>query len=84
MVSVDQLGTGPSELAIIVPITRTNRTSLDFRIDPPEGGLDDTSFAQPYQVRTVSRERLVSKRGRVRPKTLEEVIGRVRVLIRLP
>ena len=35
VISVDQLGKGPSELAIVVPITRTNRTALELRIDPP-------------------------------------------------
>lgn len=84
VVSVDQLGKGPSELAIVVPITRTHRTALDQRIDPPEGGLAEVSFAQPYQVRTVSRGRLVNRRGTVRGSTLAAVIGRVHLLTRAP
>lgn len=84
VVSVDQLGRGPSELAIVVPITKTERISLDFRIEPPEGGLTDISFAQPYQVRTISRERLVKRRGRVRDGTLRDVIYRVHLLTRIP
>lgn len=84
IVSVDQLGLGPSELAIVVPITRTNRTALDRRIEPPEGGLEAISFAQPYQVRAVSRERLVRRRGRVDDATLTDIIGRVHLLTRLP
>ena len=84
VVSVDQLGTGPSELAIVVPITRTHRTSLDVKIDPPEGGLTDVSFAQPYQVRAVSRTRLVQRRGSVRDRTLSDVIARVHLLTKRP
>ena len=84
VISVDQLGKGPSELAIVVPITRTHRTALDLRIDPPEGGLSDVSYAQPYQVRTVGRERLLHRRGLVRDATLTTVIGRVQLLIRAP
>ncbi len=84
VISVDQLGKGPSDLAIVVPITRTGRVALDFRIDPPEGGLSETSYAQPYQVRTVSRERLVSRRGVVKDATLTEVIRRVHLLTRPP
>jgi mRNA interferase MazF len=84
VVSVDQLGKGPSDLAIVVPITRTNRTALEVRIDPPEGGLTDVSYAQPYQVRTISRERLDSRRGRVRDSTLRDVITRVHLLTRAP
>ena len=84
VISVDQLGKGPSELAIVVPLTRTNRTALDLRIDPPEGGLTDVSYAQPYQVRTVSRERVADRRGTVRDATLKELIARVHLLTRAP
>lgn len=84
VISVDQIGTGPSDLAIVVPITRTNRTRLDVKIEPPEGGLTDASFAQPYQVRAISRERMVTRRGSVRDATLADVIDRVRLLIRKP
>lgn len=84
VISVDQLGRGPSELAIVVPITRTQRTALDRRIDPPEGGLAKVSYAQPYQLRTVSRTRLVSRRGAVRDATLADVISRVHLLTRAP
>lgn len=84
VISLDQLGRGPSELAIVVPITKTERISLDFRIEPPEGGLTDISFAQPYQVRTISRERLLRRRGRARDQTLRDVIHRVHLLTRAP
>jgi len=84
VISVDQLGKGPSELAIVVPITRTNRITLDLRIDPPQGGLTKVSYAQPYQVRTISRERLVNRRGAVSDATLREVIARVHLLTRAP
>ena len=82
---MDQLGKGPSELAIVVPISRSNPSpALDVEIAPPEGGLDSTSYAMPYQVRTVSRERLMTRRGSVRDITLTEVVTRVRILIRPP
>lgn len=84
VVSVDQLGQGPSELAIVVPITRTHRTALDVRIDPAEGGLTDVCYAQPYQVRTLSRQRLVNRRGAVGDTTLADVISRVHLLTRAP
>lgn len=84
IVSVDQLGKGPSGLAIVVPITRTHRTALDFEILAPEGGLTDVSYAQPYQVRAISRERLAKRRGTVRDATLTEVLKRVHLLTRAP
>ena len=83
VVSTDRLGEGPSGLAIVVPLTSKGaRTPLDVAIDPPEGGLDLSSHALPAQVRSISRERLVRHRGRIRRETLEEVVAHVRLLIR--
>jgi mRNA interferase MazF len=84
VVSVDALGKGPSELAIVVPITRRRRTALEVEIEPPEAGLTSTSYAQPYQVRAISRERLARRRGSVRLATLAAVIDRVHLLTRAP
>jgi mRNA interferase MazF len=84
IVSVDQLGTGPGELAIIVPLTRTSRVPTEIKIDPPEGGLEATSYALPYQVRAISRERLKRHRGNVSHATLSAVIANVHLLTRPP
>jgi len=84
VISADEVGTGSSGLAIIVPLTRTWRTRLDVSVEPPEGGLTDDSFAQPYHVRSISRERLDHRRGAVRDTTLARVIARVRLLMRAP
>jgi mRNA interferase MazF len=85
VVSVDQLGTGPSELAIVVPLTRTERPNPFYvAIEPPEGGVRDASYAMPEMVRAVSRERLVERWGVVRDATLEQVLQRVRLLVRSP
>lgn len=84
VISIGAIGKGPSDLAIVVPITRTSRNRLEVRIDPPEGGLTDVSYALPYQVRTISRKRLVKRRGSVRDTTVTEVIKRVHVVTRAP
>jgi mRNA interferase MazF len=84
VISVDAVGKGPSGLAIVVPISRSNYNRLDVRIEPPEGGLVALSHARPYQVRTISRTRLATRRGRVTDQTLTEVITRVRLLIASP
>lgn len=83
VVSVDQLGTGPSGLAIIVPLTTTpQQNPIRPEIPPEEGGLKEPSWALPDMVRSVDRSRLVERWGRVRPATLEQVTSRVRLLIR--
>ena len=83
--SVDQLGTGPSQLAIAVPLTsRDHDQRIHVRIDPPEGGVRASRHIMPEQVRAISRERLVERWGTVRPQTLEQVIHRVHLLTRAP
>jgi mRNA interferase MazF len=83
IVSVDQLGTGPSQLAIAVPLTaRDHGQRIHVRVEPPEGGIRSTSHIMPEQVRAISRERLVDRWGTVRPQTLEQVIRRVHLLTR--
>jgi mRNA interferase MazF len=85
VVSVDQLGTGPSDLCIVVPLTRTERPNpLHVEIAPPEGGVRERSWAMPEMVRSISRRRLIERWGAVRPATLEAVVGRVRLLTRPP
>lgn len=85
IISVDQLGTGPSELAIVVPLTATDRPSpLYVPIDPPEASVREPSHAMPEMVRSIWRGRLVERWGRTRPETLDEVISRVRLLTRSP
>jgi mRNA interferase MazF len=85
IISVDQVGKGPGELAIVVPVSRLNFIpSLNVEITPPEGGLTDVSYAMPYQVRTISRSRLTRRRGWVQDATLTDVIRRVRILIKEP
>ena len=84
VLSVDQLGAGASELAIVVPLTRTNRPSpLYVPIDPPEGGVRQRSFAMPEMVRSISRERLAVRWGTVSASILTEIAHRVHLLTRV-
>jgi mRNA interferase MazF len=85
VVSVDQLGTGPSGLCIVVPLTTTERPNpLYIELTPPEGGVKERCWAMPEMVRSISRGRLVERWGKVRPGTLHDVVGRVRLLTRPP
>jgi len=85
VVSVDQIGTGPSGLCIVVPLTTTQRPNpLYIEIAPPEGGIRERCWAMPEMVRSISRRRLVERWGAVRPATLEAVLGRIRLLTRPP
>lgn len=83
VISVDQLGTGASDLAIVVPLTTTPQDNpIRPQIDPPEGGLRERSWGLPDMVRSLDRSRLVERWGMLRPATVEQLAARVRLLVR--
>ena len=85
VLSVDKFNQGPAGLAIVVPITGTDRQQpLHVAIEPPEGGMRKRSFAKPEDIRSVASARLVTRWGRVAPDTLRSVVERVRLLIWVP
>jgi mRNA interferase MazF len=83
IVSVDQLNQTNLGLSLAVPLTRTDfRNALHLSIPASEGGLKEDCFAMPEQLRAISHERLSRRLGSLRPKTLEELLKRCRVLLR--
>lgn len=84
VISDDAFNAGPAELIVVVPLTtREKRIPFHVRINPPEGGLKTTSFAKCEDVRSISKQRLVSRWGRVTAATLSSVEDRLRILLRL-
>lgn len=83
VVSVDQLNQTSLDLSLAVPLTRTNfGSALHLLISAPEGGLRENGFAMPEQLRAISHERLSRRLGNLRPKTLQELLERCRILLR--
>ena len=84
VISATRVGVGPGGLAIVVPLTGTARTN-DGAVEIPagEGGLRRTSYALPVKLRSIARERLVTRWGAATPDTTELVADRVRALIGL-
>lgn len=84
VISVDALNNGPSDLAIVVPITSTERPNpIHVELAEGIGGLRNRSFALPEMVRSISRVRLRKRWGAVPIDDLVRVVGRVRVLTRV-
>ena len=82
IVSVDQLNQAPLALSLAVPLTRTDfGSSFHLELPAGEGGVRERSFAMPEQLRAVSHDRLTKRLGRVRPKTLDALLRRCRLLI---
>ena len=84
VVSVDSFNQTPLGLVVVVPLTsKAKEFPLHVRVNPPEGGLQVTSFAKCEDVRSVSRERLTKPLGRVTPAVLRQVEDRLRLVLGL-
>jgi mRNA interferase MazF len=83
IVSVDQLNQASLGLSLAVPLTRTDfGSALHLAVPASEGGLKEDGFAMPEQLRAISHERLSRRLGSLRPKALDELLKRCRVLLR--
>ncbi|MCX6024280.1 MAG: type II toxin-antitoxin system PemK/MazF family toxin [Chloroflexi bacterium] len=84
VVSWDPFNSGPADLVIILPITTTDRRIRShIPMDPPEGGLPRRSFILCEQVRSISKERLLDRRGPVSPEIMAQVEEALAVLLDL-
>jgi mRNA interferase MazF len=82
VVSVDQLNRSPLGLSLAVPLTRTDfSNALHLQLAPTEGGLRETSFAMPEQLRALAHERLTRHVGTLRGGSLAELLRRCRLLL---
>ena len=84
IVSHDGFNHGPGGLVTVVPITSTRRPIRSYLpVEPPEGGLQNTSYLICNQVRTISKERLGKRFGRISLATMTEVEWRLKSLLDL-
>jgi len=86
ILSNDQFNNGPAGLVVVVPFTTRERARMPLRVrvDPPEGGLNETSFALCEAVRSISTGRLIEGPwGSVSARTLASIEFRVRTLLDL-
>jgi len=82
--SDDRFNQSRAELVIVLPITRTERgIASHVRVTPPEGGLKDVSFIKCEDIRSISKQRLKTRWGKVSPKTLAAIEDRMRLLLNL-
>lgn len=84
VISEDIFNKGLAGLVIVVPLTSTDRgVPSHVSIKPPEGGLKNPSVILCEAVRSIAKERLVSRRGKVTPSVLTAVEDRLRILMGL-
>lgn len=84
VVSVDPFNQSRADLVVVIPITSTLR-GIPFHVvvKPPEGGLTSASGLLCDAVRSVSKDRLLTRWGSVLPATMATVEDRLRVLMGL-
>lgn len=85
IISTDQFNNGPAGLVVVVPLTTKERARMPLRVrvDPPEGGLREPSWALCEAVRSISTDRLEEQWGVVSERTLATVSHRLRTLLEL-
>lgn len=84
VVSVDAFNQSRADLVVIIPITSTLRP-IPFHVvvQPPEGGLTNPSALLCEAVRSISKDRLVTRWDTVSPSTMSQVEDRLRILLHL-
>ena len=84
ILSEDPFNRSRAGLVIAVPITSTLRPNpFRVRLSPMEGGLKVESDALCEAVRSLSKDRLVVRFGKVKAETMAIVEDRLRVLLGL-
>lgn len=84
VISEDFFNRGPADLVIVVPVTSTYRAvPSHVLVDPPEGGLKNARYILCEAVRSMAKECLLERWGRVSPVTLEKVEDRLHLLVGL-
>lgn len=84
ILSDDLFNRGPAGLVIVLPMTSTLRgVPSHVVVEPPEGGLKNTSAILCEAVRSIAAERLIARWGPVSTATLRKVEDALRILMRL-
>ncbi len=84
VISVDPFNHGPAGLVVLLPLTSIAKgIPFHVEINPPEGGVKVRSFIKCEDVRSIAKERLSGKWGKVSASTIAAVEDRVRILLGL-
>ena len=82
--SVDPFNTSEADLVVAIPITSTLRSyRLHVVVQPPEGGLTSPSAVMCEAIRSISKDRLITRWGSITPATFRHVEDRLRILLGL-
>ena len=84
VLSVDFFNAGPADLIVVLPLTSTQRDiPLHVRLKKGDGGTRNDSSILCEAIRSVSKERLISRWGVLSREVMAEVEDRLRILLDL-
>lgn len=84
IISAEELNSGPSPLVFALPITTRDRdVPAHVRITPPDGGITTPSVILCDQLRAMTQDSLLRRRGSIERETLREVEARLRLILDL-
>jgi mRNA interferase MazF len=84
VVSVNPFNHGPAGLVVLLPLTSVPKgVPFHVAVDAPEGGLKAKSFIKCEDIRSVAKERLSGRLGKVSARTMTAVEDRLRILLGL-
>jgi len=83
IVSIDQMNTQRARRSIVVPLTSTDRPA-GVPIELEVNGVPTVSYAEAYQLRTVSHDRLTTKLGTASNDARHAISRQVALLTRTP
>lgn len=84
VLSVDFFNAGPADLIVILPLTTTLRDiPLHVKISKGDGGTRNDSAILCEAIRSISKDRLVTRWGVLSREALAEVEDRLRILLGL-
>ena len=83
IVSIDQMNAQPARRSIVAPLTSTKRPA-GVRIELEVKGVLRVSYAEAYQVRTVSHEQLTTKIGTASTEARQAISKQIALLTRTP
>jgi mRNA interferase MazF len=82
IVSIDEINRAAARLCIVAPITTTPRGSA-VRVElPHKGGATRVGYVEPYQIRTVSQDRLSKRIDTADEKVRREIAHRIELFTR--
>ena len=84
VLSVDFFNAGPADLVVILPLTSTQRDiPLHVKVNKGEEGTRNDCATLCEAVRSVSKDRLISRWGLLSQEIMAEVEDRLRILLDL-